>query len=489
MKMLISLSLASMMVSSVLAAMSVQEFVNDANIQALAPHLLQEINTQGIDAFNRAADPAPITAMLQIPLLDDLVKIVSGEVFKTDQADWSKLEDAKLKATEQHGSEAVAAIIDLAGLDTKQAVLICNTIFDTVSNIPAISKEAYAAKKKEAGMQKDADSSANTDNKDTKKPEEKKEDKGLSPITSTLLDILGFGLIKSSDGVRTIKGIVTPRAICETTDTAYLTGVDDVVYHSSLTHGIAEGALLSAPADAVIKSLDIQGVVAAISKLAIKLHLSQSVAQLAEKPLTDLAVRTMSYLAVAADSPTASWAQVARDINNLMQANRRDDIPESVLRAFIDQAALELVKGEAGQAGPPSLLSGIPIVRNIIAFSSGVLSSNNIGDVLKYVFCPEASQTTEAPKAETVVDQLKKGAEEAGQKVLKAPGEAADKLKDIKDEAAEAGAKVQDKVTEGTEKVNAAGEKVAEEVKKAAEDVADEAKKAADKAEEAKQEL
>ncbi|KAF9572336.1 hypothetical protein EC968_009989 [Mortierella alpina] len=486
MKVLLSLSLASTMVSSVLAAMSVQEFVNDANIQALAPHLVQEINTQGIDAFNRPAEPAPITAVFKSPLLDDLVKIVSTEIFQTDHADWSKLEEAKAKATEQHGSDAVADLIDLSKLDANQAVLICNTIFDVVSNIPAISKEVYAAKKKEAGMQKETDSSANTDNKDTKTTEEKKDDKGLSPITSTILDILGFGLIKSSDGVKTLKGIVTPRAICETTDTAYLTGVDDVVYHSSLTHGIAGGALLSAPVDSVIKSLDIQTIVGSISKLAIELQMSQSVARLAEKSLTDPAVRTMSYLAIAADSPTSSLAQVARDINNLMQASHRDDIPESVLRALTDQAALELVTGAADQAGPPSLLSGIPIVRNIVAFGSSVLSSNNIGDNLKYVFCPESSQTTQPPKAETVVDQVKKGAEEAGQKVLKAPGEAADK---VKEEAAEAGAKLQDKVAEGTEKVNAAGKKVAEEVKKVADEAADEAKKAADKVEEAKQEL
>jgi len=489
MKLLLSLSLASAMVSSVLAALSVQEFVNDANIQALAPHLVQEINTQGIDAFNRPAEPAPITAMLQIPLLDDLVKIVSTEIFQADHADWSKLEEAKVKATEQHGEEAVAVITDLSGLDASKALLICNTIFDAVSTIPAISKEVYAAKKKEAGMQKDADSSANTDNKDTKTTEEKKEDKGPSPITSAILDILGFGLMKSSDGVRTVKGIVTPRAICETTDTAYLTGVDDVVYHSSLTHGIADGALLSAPADSAVKSLDIQGIVASISKLAIELQMSQSVARLASKTLTDPAVRAMSYLAIAADSPTATDAQIAREINNLMQANRRDDIPESVLRMFTEQAAQELVTGKSHQAGAPSLLSSIPIVRNIVAFSSSVLSSNNIGDNLKYVFCPESSQATKPPKAEAVVDQLKKGAEEAGQKVLKVPGEAADTAKDIKDAAAEAGAKVQDKVTEGTEKVNAAGEQVAEGVKKAAEEVVDEAKKAADKAEEFKQEL
>ncbi|KAF9938034.1 hypothetical protein BGZ67_000604 [Mortierella alpina] len=486
MKVLLSLSLASTMVSSVLAAMSVQEFINDANIQALAPHLLQEINTQGIDAFNRPAEPAPITAVLQIPLLDDLVKIVSTEIFQTDHADWSKLEESKAKATEEHGKDAVAAITDLTGLDADKAVLICNTIFDAVSNIPAISKEVYAAKKKEAGMQKDADSSADTDKKDT---EEKKVDKGPSPITSAILDILGFGLIKSSDGVRTIKGIVTPRAICETTDTAYLTGVDDVVYHSSLTHGIAGGALLSAPADAVIKSLDIQSIVASISKLAIELQMGQSVARLAEKSLTDPAVRTMAYLAIAADSPTSAWAQVARDINHLMLANRRDDIPESVLRVLMDQAALELVTGEAHQDGPPSLLSSIPIVRNIVAFSSSVLNSNNIGDTLKYVFCPESSPATKPSNAEEVVDQVKKGAEEAGQKVLKAPGEAADKAKDIKDGAAEAGAKVQVKVVEGTEKVNDAGEKVAKEIKKAADEAVDGAKKAADKVEEVKQEL
>ncbi|KAF9117851.1 hypothetical protein BGX30_005021 [Mortierella sp. GBA39] len=282
------------------------------------------------------------------------------------------------------------------------------------------------------------------------------------------------------------KGIVTPRAVCETTDTAYLKSVEDVVYYSSLTRGLAGGALISAPANSPVQSLDLKTIV---------------------------------------DSPTSPSAQNARDIHNLIDRGLANEIPESVLRTLINQAALVLVTKGAGEASrSPSVFESIPIVRNLFAFSSDVLSANNLGDVLKYVFCPDSSQTTEPAKAEVVVEDIKDGAKntaekvlEGAQKVLKVPQDAAKKatenvkegaeavqgkaaaaaddaskkMKEIKDDAsakaAEAAANVKDKVAEGTEKANEAGEKLAQDVKdkataakKAVEETAESAQKKAE---------
>ncbi|KAG0202886.1 hypothetical protein BGX28_004731 [Mortierella sp. GBA30] len=546
MKLLLSLSLASVLVSSAFA-MSVQDFVQDSQVQNLAPTMLQEIKTQGIDAFEYPAGAPSVIPPLSVPVLDDIVQIISSQIFQGQDADWSRLEAAKLKATNQQGNDALDAFDDLTLMDTRQAAMMVNTIYDTVLTIPSISKEAYIAKTKEKnakGGKKEketTDPGANTENKeepkkvddtkdeknkdepkkddDTKdeknKDEPKKDDdikdeknkeepkrvdktkdeKKPSIMTSAIWDILGFGLIKSSDTVRKAKGIITPRAVCETTDAAYLEGVDDVVYYSSLTHGLAGGVLASAPEDSTVKSLNMQTIVTSIGKLAIELQMAQSVARLAGKTPSDPEVRTMACLALAADSPTSPWAQVARDINRLTQQGLREEIPDSVLQEFADQASLVLVTRGSGQAKGSPIFANIPIVRNILAFSSEVLSSNNVGDVLKYVFCPETSHATESPTADAVVDEIKQGAEDVAQKVLRVPEDAANTLKDIKDAVDEAGAGFQDKGTEGTDKAakNAAGDKTAEDVKKGAGETVEQAKKAADKAagkaEDAKEEL
>lgn len=536
--MLLKLSLAALLVSSTFG-MNLQEFVRDPQVQMLAPHLLQEIDTKGLESFTATQEPS-IIPDLQLPVLNDIVQFVSLNIFHAGDADWSRLEAAKLQAIEQHGAEALSAASDLKEIDMRRAALIINTIYDTVIGLPAPSKENYAARveadKKDKKVKAESNAEeekkkAEADKKEAEAKEEAEAKKKASSAPSSLWEFLGFGLIKSSETVKKAKGIVTPRAVCETTDTVYLKGVEDVVYYSSLTHGLAGGALISAPADSPLQSLDLKAIVGAVGKLAIEIQMAQSVARLAELNPSDLQVRALTYLALTADSPTSPSAQNARDIHNLIDRGMANEIPESVLRAMIDQAALVLVTKGAGEAGErPSVFEGIPVVRNLFAFSSDVLSANNLGDVLKYVFCPDSNQATEPAKAEVIVEDIKDGAEnvaekasEGAQKVLKVPQEAAKnadenikegaeavqdkaaaaadnagkKAQEVKDEAsakaAEAAANVQEKVAEGTEKVNEAGEKLAQDAKAKADAVkntAEEAAKGAQKkAEEVKQKV
>jgi hypothetical protein len=552
MKVLLKLSLAALLVSSTFG-LTLQEFVRDPQVKTLAFNLLQEIDTMGVESFTFTKDPSLIPD-LQLPILNDIVQFVSLNVFHAGDADWSRLEAAKLQAIEQHGATALNAASDLKDIDMRRAALIVNSIYDTVIGLPAPSKETYAARveadKKDKKRQPESDAeeekkTAGADKKEAEAKEQAEAEKTTSSPPSPLWEYLGLGLIKSSETVKMAKGIVTPRAVCETTDTAYLKGVEDVVYYSSLTRGLAGGALVSAPANSPIQSLDLKAIVGAVGKLAIEVQMAQSVARLADLNPSDLPVRALTYLALTADSPTSPSAQNARDIHNLIDRGLANEIPESVLRTLINQAALVLVTKGAGEAGEsPSVFESIPVVRNIFSFSSDVLSANNLGDVLKYVFCPDSNQGTEPAEAEVVVENIKDGAEkvsEGAQKVLKVPQDAAKKatenvkegaeavqdkaaaaaddaskkIKGAKDDGStkvtEAAAKVQDKVAEGTEKANEAGEKLAQDVKgkaaaaknaveEAAENaqkkagdvkqkVADEAKNAADKAEEIKQEL
>ncbi|KAF9150732.1 hypothetical protein BG015_007439 [Linnemannia schmuckeri] len=541
MKVLLKLSLAALLVSSTFG-LTLQEFVRDPQVQTLAPHLLQEIDAKGTDSFTVTQDSSLIPDM-HLPVLTDIVQFVSLNIFHAGDADWSRLEAAKLQAIEKHGAESLTAASDLKDIDTRRAALIVNTIYDTVIGLPAPSKETYAAKveavkkdkvEAESKAEEEKKNKAEADKKEAEAKEQAEAEKKASTAPSSLWEYLGVGLIKSSETVKMAKGIVSPRAVCETTDTAYLKGVEDVVYYSSLTHGLAGGALISAPADSPVHSLDLKTIVGAVGKLAIEIQMAQSVARLAELNPTDLPVRALTYLALTSESSTSSSAQNARDIHNLIDRGLTKEIPESLLRSLINQAALGLITKGAGEAGEsPSVFESIPGVRNLFAFSSDVLSANNLGDVLKYVFCPDSNQATEPPKAEVVVEDIKGGAEnvaekasEGAQKVLKVPQEAAKKasenvkeeaeavqdkaaaaaedaskkIKSTKDEAsakaAEAAAKIQDKVADGTKKVNEAGEKLARDAKdkaaaakKAAEDASETVQKKAEGAQKKAQEV
>ncbi|KAF9116649.1 hypothetical protein BGX27_000568 [Mortierella sp. AM989] len=530
MKLLLQLSLAAMLVSSTIAMMTIDQFVNDPEVKTLAPHLIHEIASQGVETFNiEPQDLSKLVSGLKSPLLDDIAQVVSLNIFYGKDADWSRLEEAKLKAIQENGAEALAAAANLKEIDIRRASLITNTIYDTVVNLPPLSKEKYAELKSAA--KKDAEKSKT----DTSAKESVKE--GSS--SSSLWDILGFGLIKSSNSVKKAKSFVSPANVCETTNTAYLKGVDDVVYYSSLTHGLAGGALVSAPADSAVKSLDLQTIVSSVGKLAVAIQMAQSVARLAGLDPLEPQVRTITLLALTADSTSSPSAMNARDINNLVIKGLGGEIPSAILQSFIDQAALVLITKGAGSSNhDPAMFNSVPIFRNLMTFSSEVLNANSMGDVLKFAFCPEILQVAEPPRAEIITDEIKKKAEEAGdvvsdkaQKVFKASEETVrntgeevkedfQNVKDkverkgteagaaIKDKAEGVGSTIQDKVTEGTEKVNAAGEKLAEDVKetsegakekateakgKAAEAVKNAAekvaKKAAEKSEEAKQEL
>ncbi|KAF9434641.1 hypothetical protein BGZ76_007678 [Entomortierella beljakovae] len=505
MKLLLKLSLAVMLASSTVMAMTVEQFVIDPEVNALAPNLLKEINSQGIEAFQKETfDPAIITAGLKPPLLDDIAQVVSLGIFYGDDADWSRLEEAKIKAIQEHGIDALAAAANLKEIDIRRASIIVNTIYDTVINLPPLTKESYNdLKKASVNKEKVEEPKAEEKGTDEKKVETKK---GGS---SSIWDFLGLGLIKSSNTVRKVKGIVSPSNICETTNTEYLKGVDDIVYYSSLTHGLAGGALVSAPADSVVKNLDIQTIVSSVGKLAIAIQMGQSVASLSGLDPLNPQVRAITLLALASESTSSPAAANARDITNLVNKNLGGEIPSSILQTLADQASLVLItKGAGSIDSTPSVFNGVPIFRNLITFSSEVLNANSMGDVLKFAFCPGVLHSIE-PKTKAVVNDIKDNAEaiskvvtDEAQKAFSVPKEGiANAGEEAKENAQSVGENIQEKVAEGTEKVNAAGEKAAEDVKESVEQVKEKvagavddaaekvAENAPEKPNEAKQEL
>ncbi|KAF9320383.1 hypothetical protein BG003_006370 [Podila horticola] len=339
------------------------DFLNDPQVQAAAPHLVDQINSQGIQAVasydtGGFVDPTGgLITQAKIPLLNDIIEIVTTTIFSSKEADWSRLEQAKLKAIRDHGAEAVEAVSDLNSLDVHRALLIVNTIYDSVIHLPVTNK-------------------ANFDGSGKASP-------------ASVWDYIGFGLIKSSDAVRNVRNVITPSGTCETTDTSYLKGVEEVVYYSSLTDGLAGGTLAASPPTSTVKSLGLFRVVSAIGKLAIELHMAQGVAQLAELDPNEERVRAMVYLALTADNPLSTQAQTAREIHNLITRNMGEKIPDTALKAVEEQAALILITKGAGRGdGGHGFLSSIPVVSNIFAFSSDVLGARSVGDVLKFVFCP-----------------------------------------------------------------------------------------------------
>ncbi|KAG0377899.1 hypothetical protein BGX24_005224 [Mortierella sp. AD032] len=395
MKLLLQLSLATLLVASALAVNTntppfpaaavianriaspsgnaVQDFLNDPQIQAVAPHLiqqltndLQQLQQQAPLAINLDGTPlssSPI-ADTKIPLLNDIIEIVSMTIFNAKNADWSRLEAAKLRAIQTHGEEAFNLSGDLTALDTHRAAVIVKTIYDTVIHIPATTKATYAAR---------------AENPKTKSG-------------GGFWDFLGYGLVKSSEAIRGVKSLVGPSsASCETTDEAYLRGVDEVVYFSSLTDGIAGGTLAAAPIDSAVKSLGLGTIIASVGKLAIELHMAQAVARLADLNPTEDIVRAMIYLTLEANTPHDETAQTARDLFNMKRRNLLSKIPFKALKSLEDSSALALMTKGAGHSskGGPRLFSGIPVLRNLFAFSSDVLSANDLGEVVKFVFCPE----------------------------------------------------------------------------------------------------
>ncbi|KAF9386847.1 hypothetical protein CPB97_003273 [Podila verticillata] len=372
MRLLLQLSVAALLFTSTMAGAApgqsrgrFQDFLNDPQVQAAAPHLIDQISSQGIQSvasFDTAGYVDPTGGLItqaKIPLLNDIIEIVTMTIFNSKEADWSRLEQAKLKAIQDHGAEAVEAISNLSSLDAHRAQLIINTIYDAVIHLPVTNKANF-------------DSTG-----------------GGKTHPASVWDYIGFGLIKSSDAVRNVRNVITPSGTCETTDTSYLKGVEEVVYYSSLTDGLAGGTLAASPPSSAAKSLGLFRVVSAIGKLAIELHMAQGVAQLAELDPKEERVRAMIYLALTAENPLSSQAQTAREINNLITRNMGDKIPDAALKAVEEQAALVLITKGAGRGdGGHGFLSSIPVLSNIFAYSSDVLGARNVGDVLKFVFCP-----------------------------------------------------------------------------------------------------
>lgn len=286
-------------------------------------------------------------------------------IFNTKQADWSRLEAAKLRAIQRHGEEAVDSWGDLDAMDVHRAAVIVKTIYDTVVHIPATNKETYAARL---------------------------QDPKTKAKSGSFWDFLGFRLVKSSEAVKGVKSLVSPPSFtCETADEAYLRGVDETVYYSSLTDGLAGGTLAAAPSNSAVKSLGLGTIIASVGKLAIELHMAQAVARLADLNPTEDAVRTMIYLTLQAATSHDEMAQAARDLFNIKRRNLVSRIPFAALKSLEDASALALLTQGAGHSsgGGPRLFSGIPVLRNLFAFSSDVLTSNALGEVVKFVFCPE----------------------------------------------------------------------------------------------------
>ncbi|KAF9549943.1 hypothetical protein EC957_002003 [Mortierella hygrophila] len=380
MKFLLRLSLATLLVASSLAASNtppsplkatgnpVQDFIDDPQIQAIAPHLVQLLLPSSASyPYNQGGTPlsSSLIADTKIPLLNDIIEIVSMTIFNAKTADWSRLEAAKLQAIQQHGEEAVNMSGDLNAMDMHRAAVIVKTIYDTVIHIPATNKETYAARAEDSRTKKSGGS---------------------------FWDFLGFGLVKSSEAVQGVKSLVSPESYgCETDDVAYLRGVDEVVYYSSLTDGLAGGTLAAAPANSAVKSLGLGTIIASVGKLAIELHMAQAVARLADLNPADDAVRAMIYLTLQASSAHDESAQTARDLFNINRRNLLSRVPFGALKSLEDASALALMTQGAGQGGSggPRLFSKIPVLRNLFAFSSDVLSANSLGEVVKFVFCPE----------------------------------------------------------------------------------------------------
>ncbi|KAF9427753.1 hypothetical protein BGZ94_004231 [Podila epigama] len=395
MKLLLRLSVAAALLlagtfaeSPAQAKGALQSFLNDPQVQATAPHLVDQILAQGrsedfagfdINAVLDAATGQLLPAV-KIPLLNDIVDMVTMVAFNSKQADWNRIEQAKLKAIKDNGQEAVDAIQDLSSLDAHRALIIVNTIYDAVIHLPTMNKANYASlesNRKEGG--------------------------------SSMWDVLGFGIIKSSDAVRNVRNAITPSGRCETTDSSYLRGVEELVYYTSLTDGVAGGTLSATPPTADSKNIGLFRLTSAVAKLAIEIHMAQGVAKLADLDPKEDRVRAMIYLSLTAESPLSTQSQMAREINNMIVRKLADKIPDSALRSVEQQAALVLITKGAGRGERGGFLSSVPVLKNIFAFSSDVIDANNVGDVLKYVFCPIPASaletTTESAPAKPAIQK------------------------------------------------------------------------------------
>ncbi|KAG0211902.1 hypothetical protein BGX31_001600 [Mortierella sp. GBA43] len=435
---LLRLSVAALLVTSAIAgsrgsgsmggignnggSSGIKDFITDPQIQSVAPHLIQQITTSvGRDstfasilssAPLRSGDDSIIPASKQLPLLSDLIEIVAQIVFspksKEAKEGWSRLEAAKLRAIQEQGEEAVEAASNLTAMDAHRALLLVHTIYDSVIHLPASSKASFS----------NNISVGSKDSNTTKRP-------------FSFWDWLGFGLIKSSNMLKGIKSFISSTdglGGCDTQDTAYLKGVQEVVYYSSLTDGLAGSTMVSMAPSASTSasntnkdkpSLGFGTILSSISKLAVEMHMAQSVARLADLNPLDDHVRAMIMLALAADSVQDEDAKTARDMFVMKSRGLANKVPESVLNALEQQAAVILITKGAGHGTSganvghsssswwnQSPVPNLPVVRNLFAFSRDVLSANQVGETLRYVFCPGQPNEALVPVNDTDGDDL-----------------------------------------------------------------------------------
>ncbi|KAG0260054.1 hypothetical protein BG011_002163 [Mortierella polycephala] len=165
MKLLRNFTIVVVLVSSAVATMTPLQFMNDPKIRS-----------EGVEAYTNLQDPLSVMSPLKLPVLGNIVQIVSH----VGDADWSRFEAAKHTAIEEHGVHALATAANLTDIDACCAALIVKTIYDTVFNLPAASKETIVARKKEA--EEAASPKAEVAVEDPKKQAEDTAEKGSETV-------------------------------------------------------------------------------------------------------------------------------------------------------------------------------------------------------------------------------------------------------------------------------------------------------------------
>ncbi|KAF9351217.1 hypothetical protein BGX26_010724 [Mortierella sp. AD094] len=158
--------------------------------------------------------------------------------------------------------------------------------------------------------------------------------------------------------------------------TTYLKGVEEAVYYSSLTDGLAGGIMAAAPENSAVKSLGYGTIIGSLSKLAVEIHMAQSVSRLAKMGPFDERVRAMT-----------------KGVGT--------KIPDATLKTLQQQAAVILVTEGSGRYNG-RLIPQLACCEKHLCLSSDVLSTNRVGDALKFVFCSGGLDQPTAVNGSTV---------------------------------------------------------------------------------------
>ncbi|KAF9569960.1 hypothetical protein EC968_002402 [Mortierella alpina] len=327
-----------------------------------------------------------------IAVLNDLIKIVCLVFVKDNNNnnglkqsggfDLSKIEAAKLEAIQVHGDEAVHAACDFSIYDTEACLTLVDTIYDTVGFLqPAMIKMAMEGQQPPPGSDDDYG-----DDQQQKQQQQLQVAWGFKA--------LGVGLDQASKGIQTLQSMIAPHlGGCETQDTQYRQGAEEVTYETSMLYGLAGAAIASAPKDSAVKALDLGQIIVSVAQLAIGCLMAQNVARMAGLDPEENVVKTTIYMTLAGE------VEAARDLNRLRQRAMQGLIPKEWVQRM-DRASAEMLvmKGPGGwqyQSTGPSLLANVPVLGNVFAFSDQWLSANRVGNDIKFVFCPDVQKGEE----------------------------------------------------------------------------------------------